>query len=290
MPDAEHPADHQALIAAIDERLFRLKSAQQDATEEIAKLEAEQAQLGHHPNYAAYIPGGMLEGKGFGVDHILPIAGFHALDWHEALARLHAAPISDDEPVCLLARLRHVCDTDPMLEMAGHAFFEERDQLKRGGIDLYWLKRPRLGLGQAAKAFGVEPAHAQAHRGLYALTVATLRRGFENAAANQSDQRFGAMLVPVIEVGGGRLARIGAKAIHADAEARYRDDCERFAINQRANPSRQWRWKPALSRQGHLAVTTARAKDIALPSARTRGHAANWLDDHDANIRFTDGD
>jgi len=290
MPDTEHPADYHALIAAIDERVFRLKAARQDATEQIDTRDSEQAPLGHHPNYAAYIPGGMLEDKQFGVDHILAVAGFHTLGWREALARLEAAPDCDDEPRCLLIRLRNACEIDPMLEIAGQAFFAERDQLKCGDIDPYWLKRPRLGLGQAANAFGVEPTHAEAHRGLYALPLAALRRGFENAATNQSDQRFGAMLVPVIEAGGNRLARIGAAAIHRDAETRYREDCKRFAAHQRANPSRQWRWKPALSRQGHLAVTTARAKEIALPSERTRGHAATWLDDHDANIRFTHED
>ncbi len=177
-----------------------------------------------------------------------------------------------------------------MLEVIGLAWCDQAGLLKRGAINGLWIKRPKLGLGQPAKAAGLGPEQAAAHRGLYALSIATLARGFETAAVNQTDHRFGAMLSAVIEAGGSRLARIGAKALHRDAEARYRDDCRSFAAHQAGTPNRNWRGKPPLSRQGHLAVTTARAKDIAMPTERTRGHAASWLDSHGANIRFAKED
>lgn len=287
MPDTTVPTCPQALLAAIDHALANLFDGRATALNRIAALDAEFASLGYHPNYPAYVHGGILTDKGFVSAHILAVAGFYDLDWREALDRLDDAPADpDDDPACLLVRLRHACEADAMLEVAGFAWCEQSHLLKRGAIDGYWLRRPKLGLGQPAKAFGLRPDHAAAHRGLFALSTVTLKRGFENAAVNQSDQRFGAMLPAVIDMGGQRLARIGAAALHDDAETRYRDDCHRFAAHQAATPDRRWRWKPPLSRQGHLAITTARAKNIAIPAERTRGHAAGWLDDHDANIRF----
>lgn len=286
MPDLQTPADDQALVAAIDDCIAILNSKRQIQVERLPTLDAEQVALPPHPNYKAYVAGGMLKEKGFEAGHILGVIGFHALPWRIALAKLADAIDLDDQPACLLHSLRLACEADPMLEVAGHALLAELDLLERGGINPFWLRRPKLGLGQAAKVFGLEPHHADGHRGLYALAMPMLRRGFENAGVNQSDRRFGALLLPVVETGGERLAIIGAKAFHRDAEARYRADCESFADHQRRHPGRRWRWKPALSRQGHLAVTTARAKDIVTPAERSRGHAANWLDNHNANLRF----
>lgn len=288
MPDTTVPPGSHSLLAAIDHALANLVDGRATALDRIVELDAEFASLGYHPNYPAYVHGGMLVDKGFGSAHILAVAGFYDLDWREALDRLDDAPADPgDDPACLLVRLRHACEADAMLEVAGFAWCKQSHLLKRGAINGYWLKRPKLGLGQPAKAFGLKPEHAAAHRGLFALSTATLKRGFESAAANLSDQRFGAVVPAVIDMGGQRLGRIGAAALHDDAETRYREDCRRFAEHQAATPDRRWRGKPPLSRQGHLAITTARAKNIAVPAERTRGHAAAWLKDHDANIRFT---
>ena len=288
MSDSDIPTDPLALVAAID---HELAAERETALGRIRELGAEQVALGYHPNHPAYVHGGIFADKGFGPPHMLAVAGFHASEWREALGRLANAPVDPtDDPACLLTRLRHACEADAMLEVFGLAWCDQAGLLKRGSINGFWIKRPKLGLGQWAKAAGLGPEHAPAHRGLYALSIATLTRGFETAAADRSDQRFGALLPAMIEAGGQRLARIGAEALHRDAEARYLDDCRSFAAHQVATPDRRWRWKPPLSRQGHLAVTTARAKEVAMPRERTRGHAANWLSDHDANIRFTEGD
>lgn len=288
MPDTDIPTAPLALIEAIDRELADLAAGRKTALDRILALDTEEAVLGYHPNRPAYAHGGIFAAKNFGVSHILALAGFHDLDWRDALGQLANAPIDPgDNPDCLLTRLRHACEADPMLEISGMAWCERAGLLKHGAIDGFWLRRPKLGLGQPAKAAGLTPEDAAAHRGLYALPVATLERGFERAAADQSDQSFGVMLPAVIETGGQRLAEIGRAALHRDAEARYRNDCRSFAAHQAATADRRWRWKPPLSRQGHLAVVTAKAKGIAMPAERTRGHAANWLSDHDANIRFT---
>lgn len=282
------PASDKELVATIDRLIAKANISRETVAAEIVALNAEQVALGHHSHYAGYVAGGMLNERGFGAGHILAVLGVHALDWRDILDRLADARVDDDaDPADLLPRLRSMCEADPMLEVAGERLAADLGLLQQGCIDPFWLKRPKFGLGQAAMAFGVEPHHADGHRGLYALPLAVLHRGFERAAAGQDDQRFGALLVPVIETGGERLARIGAAALHRDAEARYHEDCARFAAHEQANLDRRWRWKPPLSRQGHLAVTTSRALGVDLPAERTRGHAANWLGDYDANLRFS---
>lgn len=287
MSDPVRPTTDQDLADTVDRLIAEARAARQTAVDQIALLDAEQDKLGHHPHYPAYVMGGMLAERGFGVGHVAAVLGVHSLDWRAVLDRLAEMPPDDDpDDPDLLPRLRNACEADPMLEVAGERLAAEHGLLDRDRIDPFWLKRTKFGLGQAAIMFGLEPDYANGHRGLYALPLDVLRRGFEQAGAGQSDQRYGAMLVPLIATGDERLARIGARAFHRDAEARYRHDCARFAAHQRAHPDRRWRWKPPLSRQGHLAVTTAQALGVDLPAERTRGHAANWLADHDANLRF----
>lgn len=290
MPNDITPLTDETLVAAIERKLADAQRERQVALAQINELDTEQAALGHHPNYTAYVHGGMLAEQGFGAGNILSVLGFHTLDWREALTRLDALTSSDDGEMALLSRLRRACDIDPMLEVAGENLLLSLGLLKHGRVNPHWLKSPKLGLGQAAKMFGLEPGHANGHRGVYDLPAAALQRLFADATTDQPDQRLGALLLPIIIAGGEPLAATGAAAFHRDAEARYRDDCRRFAEHQHGNPSRRWRWKPALSRQGHLAITTARQTNNAVPAERTRGHAANWLDDRGANLRFNGED
>ncbi len=222
-----------------------------------------------------------------GAAHIPAHAGFWRLPHGEAIARLADARARGDDD-CLVTALRSACESDPLLEVAGLAWLGEHQLLKQGALDPFWLKRPLLGLGQPAKLHGLLSHHADAHRGLYTLTPADLGRRFALQAGAASD-RFGDLALHVIEASGVELAVIGAAASEQDAADRYRADCASFAAHQRAKGDRRWRWKPPVSRQGHLAVTTARVREVAMPSERTRGHAANWLEDQGANLRFREG-
>lgn len=280
----DNPPDDAALLKGVSALLLRLEGERAAKEQELESLTGKEAELGYHPNFAAYLAGGMLLAKGFDARHVLSVAGFYALDWRDALERLGA---TDSQQDCRLLGMRLVCDADPLLEIAGLSLFDEMGLLKSGAIDRFWLRRAKLGLGQTAKAFGLTPCHAQGHRGLFKIPIATLYRGFTRISAGREDCRFGALLVPLIESGGERLAKIGAAAFHSDAQERYREDCRSFEEHQRRDPDRRWRWKPPLARQGHLAITTAKARNIELPALRTRGLAANWLEDHGANIRFT---
>ena len=278
----EIPGGYEALIATIDREVAQLRSIKDSEYARITGLDAEQTALGHHPNYAAYRHGGLL--RGMGVAHILAHAGFYRLCQGEAVARLAEARY-DTGADCLIVALAHVCESDPLLEVAGLAWLDGHGLLKHGALDPFWMKRPKLGLGQPAKLHGLGAADADAHRGLYTLAPAELRRRFRHAARSSADT-FGDLLPGVIAGGGAELAATGAVASEQDAADRYWTRCASFAAHQRATGDRRWRWKPPLSRQGHHARTIAELKEVAMPAEQTRGHAANWLDDNGANPRF----
>lgn len=284
MTNDDIPTDYNALIVAADREIGRHRLTITEARARIEALDDEQATLGHHPNYAAYCHAGVIAVRGMGLPHILAHAGFYQLPYPDAIDRLAEARDQTDDD-CLIVALRTVCESDPLLEIAGLAWCEKQDLLKRGALDPYWLRQPLLGLGQPAKAAGLAPHHAAAHRALYTFSPLELACRFAAASAS-ADDTFGDLLFDVIEAGGAELAELGKTAVERDAAERYEADCASFAAHQRASGDRRWRWKPALSRQGHLAVTTARVREVGMPAERTRGHAANWLDDHGANPRF----
>jgi hypothetical protein len=278
------PESYHAFIKAVDLEIERQRLIIADHRPRIAALDIKQAALGSHPNHTAYCHGGVLAVREMTAQHILPHAGFCRLPYPDAVDRLAEARANGDED-CLISALRTVCESDALLEVAGFAWFDERGLLKRGALNPYWLRRPLLGLGQPAKIAGLAPRHVAAHRGLYTLSPLDLGCRFA-AVSKDADEAFGDLLLGVIEAGGDSLAMIGAAAVERDAAERYATDCASFAAHQRTTGDRHWRWKPALSRQGHLAVTTANVRDVDVPAERSRGHAATWLDDNGANPRF----
>ena len=278
------PESDEALVALIEAELSDLDAVKAAEMSRLGALDEAQAALGHHPNHHAYAHGGLVAVREMGAAHILAHAGFYRLAHGEAMARLAAAR-EDGGDDCLITALRIVCESDPLLEVAGLDWLGKQGLLKRGAVDRFWLRRPLLGLGQPARLHGLEARHLQGHRGLYTLDSAALAARVGAVAAGPDDS-FGDRLLAVVEAGGAALAALGAAAIEQDARDRYEADCVRFADHQRRRGGRRWRWKPALSRQGHLAVTTSHVRDVPLPAERTRGHAANWLEDHGANPRF----
>lgn len=288
MANDELPKCYDDLIMAIDRELAAHQANKAAQYAQRAMLDAKQATFGRHPNYTAYCHGGVAAVRAMGASHIFAHIGFYLLPYADAIGRLAAArdAIGDD---CLITALRESCECDALLEVAGVDWAQNHGLLKRGAIDPFWLKRPLFGLGQPAKAYGLTPEQAPAHRALYTLTPTDLLERFGDAATS-ADDTYGDLLCAVIDAGGAELAALGHDATERDAAERYEADCADFAAHQRKNGDRHWRWKPPFSRQGHLAVTTAQVRGVGMPAERTRGHAANWLADHDANPRFRDGD
>lgn len=282
------PGSYLELIAAINHELAANRTIKADQYVQIAALDLKEATFGRHPNYTAYCHGGVAALGALGAAHIFAHIGFYLLAYRDAIARLAAARDATDHD-CLIAALRVTCESDAILERAGFAWVDRQGLLKRGIVDPFWIKRPLFGLGQPAKAHGLTAEQAPAHRGLYTLTPAELLERFARVAAS-ADDTFGDLLGAVIDAGGSALDRLGCEATERDAAVRYEADCANFAEHQRATGDRRWRWKPPLAAQGYLAVTTARVRGVGLPAERTRGHAANWLDNHGANVRFRNGE
>lgn len=249
---SDTPPDDASLLATIEEECARLDLTRSQAHARFAELGEVLKSVEHHPNYVAYQHGGLFAGKDFGADHVLAHAGFAALPWREAIDRIENI---GDASHCSLTRIRLICESDAALERIGLAWCTELDLLRKGKVDALWMKRPKLGLGQPAKAAGLMPEDAAAHRGIYVLEGAAVAQAFASAAGRQDDTSFGALLPAVIAQGGHHLHVLGAAALHTDAEARYREDGRRFAAHQAATTERGWRGKPPRSRQGHLAVS-----------------------------------
>ncbi|MGI4733030.1 MAG: hypothetical protein ACRYFW_14980 [Janthinobacterium lividum] len=278
--------DGERLRAAVEEQLDLLWRARAIAVAGIGRLAAEQAAVGYHPNHLGYLFGGDYASRGMGAAHMLPLVGWHRLPFETAIDRLKEAGVDHAADGDLLTAVRIACETDQELEAAGFAWLGEVGLLKHGAVDRYWLKKPTLGLGQPARMHGLVREHHDGHRGLYALDLADLRARFSDAAAGAPDTSYGGLLGSVVATGGPVLAALGTAAMHQDAEARYEADALSFAAHQRSTARRDWRGKPSLSAQGHLARRTADARDLALPTERTRGAAADWLDANGANVRF----
>ena len=288
MATDDPPHTYHELITAIDHEIAAHRATLPEHHARITALEAEQATFNRHPNYTAYCHGGVVAVGGMGRAHILAHLGFYLLPYPHAISRLaEAREASDDD--CLIRALRVACESDAALEVSGFAWADGQGLLKRGIVDPFWIKRPLFGLGQPAKANGLTPDQAPAHRGLYTLSPAELMGRFAAVATSPVDT-FGNLLGAVIDAGGPLLDALGREATERDAAERYEADGASFAAHQRANGDRHWRWKPPLSGQGHLAATTAHVRGVEMPAERTRGHAANWLDEHGANPRFRDGD
>jgi len=274
------------LLEAFNLELTQLNAIRIDAANQIGKFDRALKAVKYHPNYPAYVHGGILADKRFGSEHVLAYIGFAALPWSLAVARIACATNSSSDSNCIIDAIRLICEQDASLESAGLAWCGDRRLLQNCKAPAIWFQRPKLGLGQPAKAYGFKPEDAPGHRGIYEIGIDAMTEAFAHASEGMLELGFGALLPVVITQGGQRLQEIGAAALHADAEARYWERKHSFASRQAATSNRQWRGKPPTSRQGHLAVTTAQKLGIQVPAERNRGDAADWLEAHNANLRF----
>lgn len=282
MPDTSINAT--SLIAMIAADLDRIRV---DRAALSASLATSASAVVPHPSYPAYIFGGLLKPFGFDCQHILSMLGL----MHEPTASVVArctALAGPDAPLAIT--LHGLCETDARLEVSGLDICREHGLLKRDRIDGFWLKRPALGLGQAAKLFGFEPQHADAMRGVLDLRGAAITDQIAPSAAESKTTVFGAAIFNLAANDTGALAIGGAAALHAQARDQYFEKRASFEAYIAKTGATAWRSKPPLSRQGHLAVTTAQAKGVPAPAKRQRGAAADWLENNGANIRFIDGD
>lgn len=264
-----------------------LESAHAEREDAAASLAAPTAKTAHHPNHAAYTAGGLLVPFDFGAAQILPLIGLAHVPADVVCAMLAA---TDQRGEHLPVRFKALCIADAALEQQGFAICRDLGLLKRGRIDGFWMKRPKFGLGQWATLSGFTVEQAAAMRGIFTWTGATIGALLARSAHSHLDAPFGAALVHLAATDDGRLARRGAMALHQTARDRYFARRASFEAYAAATGDTGWREKPPRSRQGHLAATTARVKNLPLPAERRRGDAADWLESHGANVRFVGED
>jgi hypothetical protein len=69
----------------------------------------------------------------------------------------------------------------------------------------------------------------------------------------------------------------------------YADRCETFATREAASEDRSWREAPVTHPQRWTMFDTAVALGIALPTCRTCGEAADWLEANGAILKYRQG-
>lgn len=146
----------------------------------------------------------------------------------------------------------------------------------------------RFVLGGTGRAAAQDARHVVAMIGALATTATTIvPMMLESSSGTDAGLARLADLTRVLDGGASALAKRGRQVLHDRAAAAYHADCARFDAWQAETPDRtEWRALPPVSRQGHLARTTAKHRDIIPPVATSRGDAADWLADAGANIRF----
>jgi hypothetical protein len=279
MPSTDSSAA--TLVAAIDKSLGESHDARRLAA---FTLLAATPVVQAHPNHAAYVFGGLVERFQFGVQHVPALIGLLHTPAGEVIERIETTGAAAGWNLAVAMRVS--CEADPGLEVRGYAVCEMNALLKRGRIDGFWIKRPRLGLGQGAILVGFEARYASPMRKILDVPAQSAGVLISRFAPGLQAIPFGAVLTHVAATDDGVLAMMGARLLHKDARDRYYAKRASFAAHQAATDDRRWREKVPRSRQGHLAVTTANAKSVERPSERQRGPAADWLERHGANVRF----
>jgi len=115
---------------------------------------------------------------------------------------------------------------------------------------------------------------------------------YREAIAPYADAMHGASIIAV-EVAAVRAnlndwARRGQDVLYEQARAAYEEECRSFAAWQAAHPDEtDWRDAPATRKQWMLIRRTVdRLEGVAMPVRLKAGEAHDWLERHDANLRF----
>jgi hypothetical protein len=258
----------------------RLVRDEQDAIE-VARKRAE-----FHPHYHRFLIGGTGAAAGQTVAHIVPMIGALASPTARVIEQLKTGIGSGDGGLARLTDLTKLLDANAFFATAGMAVLARKGLLDEGEVPTDWLDRTKLGLGQGPCFHGLRARHNAGYVGLWSLDRDAFVARFAGSAA-ATVRTFGDAVCALVDGDPGDLAELGARVLHARAAATYHADCACFVAWQLEHPDAlAWRDRPPVSAQGHLARTTAEQLDIAMSNTGTRGDAAAWLDDHDANLRF----
>jgi hypothetical protein len=272
--------------AIIDRTIEHLRAEQRRVRDNRDAIDVARKRAEPHPHYHRFVIGGTGAAAGQTAVHIVPMIGALASPTASVIEQLKTRADSSDAGLARLIDLTKLIDADAVNATTGMAVLTRKGLLDNGAVPADWLNRAKLGLGLGPCFHSLRAGHNAAYVGLWSLDRAAFAERFASSAA-ASARTFGDAVFALVDSDPGDLADLGALVLHDRAAVAYHTDCTSFAAWQLAHPDALgWRDRPPVSAQGHLARTTAKQLDIAMPCTGTRDDAAMWLDDHDANLRF----
>lgn len=279
---AAHAAGHDI----VDREIERLRAEQRQVRDELDAINVARKHAEPHPHYHRFKKGGTGAAAGQTAAHVVSMIGVLASPTALVTEQLQNCADRNNAGLARLVDLTRLLDADAAYAITGMLFLTRKGLLDNGAVRADWLDRPKLGLGQGPCFHGLRARHNAGYVGLWSLDRDAFVARFAGLGT-VSTRTFGDAVFALVDGDPGDLAERGTRVLHARAAAAYDADCASFAAWQLAHPDALgWRDRPPVSAQGHLARTTAEQLDIAMPSTGTRGDAAVWLDDHDANLRF----
>ena len=240
-----------------------------------------------HPNRSRFALGGVVMAVGMNGDHVLGLAGLLAAPFADACRWLAVAQDALGERyawrVARYAIERHQAACD---EIGRRMVAARQDMTPRGrasdGPDAV-----KYALGVPLYGYGLRYTHAAALPGLGTLGMPAM---IERLASVPGRHRtLGGRLLLALEPGFAELDRRGRRSAFNRGAVAYADRCETFATREAVSEDCSWRAAPVTRRQRWTMVDTAIVLGIALPTCRTCGEAADWLEANGAILKYRQG-
>lgn len=240
-----------------------------------------------HPNRSRYALGGVVAAAGMDGDHVLGFAGLLAAPFADVCHWLADAQDGSDERyawrVARYAIERHQAACDEI----GRRMVAARQDMKPPGRASDGPDAVKYALGMPLYGYGLRYTHVAALAGLGTLDMSVM---LERLASVPGRRRtLGGRLLLALEPGFAELDRRGRRSAFNRGAVAYADRCETFATREAASEDRSWREAPVTRRQRWTMFDTAVALGIALPTCRTCGEAADWLEANGAILKYRQG-
>lgn len=290
MDEANHEQGQEFDPATVERQLRQLGEAIASARVRLAGAEAAAKAVAppaagrpRLPNYDRYMMGGDCLAAGLVGGDVEALAALLARG-PDGVASLILAAADGKEHTYVLRLFRPILDDIHAADQEGHSPSRKTRDARRRRRRLD--DADKLALGCVFYDLGFRADHASALMGLWSLGVSALLQRIDVAAAAAPGAAFGACLLAAVQADEQALAARGARSRFRRDEHRYFERRQTWELASEDVHAGAWRERPATRRQGQLMITTARALMIPPPQRLTRGAAADWLEEHGANLRF----
>lgn len=136
---------------------------------------------------------------------------------------------------------------------------------------------------------GFQAADADALAGLFSIEARDFGSRFAIASEGRSDARSGEIIADLLDINNRELAALGLFAEWQRRLALYLEDrAEWLTRDEEFRLNGAWREAAMTADQRWLIRVTCRVLRIGMPGHLLRGQAADWLEDHGANLNYGD--